>query len=54
MFTVILLQKNPILEEHKASIDLGCVYAKITKEDKGKLCALEFPTLKIFTQEYED
>lgn len=43
--------KNPILEEHKATIDLGCVYAKIIEGAEGKLCALEFPSMKIFTQE---
>lgn len=51
MFMVIPPTKNPILEEHKATIDLGCVYAKIIEGDEGKLCALEFPSMKIFTQE---
>ena len=43
--------ENLILENHKVNIDLGCVYAKIIKGDEGKLCALEFPSMKIFTQE---
>ena len=43
-----------ILEDHKVNIDLGCVYAKIIEGDEGKLCALEFPSMKIFTQENLD
>ena len=34
------------INEYKANIDLGCVYG-ITGNG---LCALEFPSLKIFTQ----
>lgn len=41
--------QNPILEDHKASIDLGCCYKDI--DANAKLCALEFPSMKIFTQE---
>lgn len=40
--------QNPILEDHKASIDLGCCYKDI--DSNVKLCALEFPSMKIFTQ----
>ncbi|MDY0052713.1 MAG: metallophosphoesterase [Aliarcobacter sp.] len=34
------------INEYKANIDLGCVYG----ETGDGLCALEFPSLKIFTQ----
>lgn len=43
-----------ILEDYEVNIDLGCVYAKIIKGNEGKLCALEFPSMKIFTQENLD
>ena len=40
---------KPVINEFKAGIDLGCVYKKETLD--GKLCALEFPSLKTFVQE---
>lgn len=39
--------EKPKINEYKAGIDLGCV----KKEQKGKLCALEFPSLKTIIQE---
>ena len=43
--------QNPIIEKHKANIDLGCVY-KPKNPNLGKLCALEFPSMNIITQDY--
>ena len=43
---------EPLLNEYSCAIDLGCYHEKI--EDKlpnPRLCALEFPSMKIFTQE---
>lgn len=45
--------KKPIIKEFSANIDLGCVYKKHWGE-KARLCALEFPSKKIFTQECID
>ena len=42
--------KDAIIQKHKASIDLGCVYKNDTSLE-GKLCALEFPSMKVFMQE---
>lgn len=43
--------QEPIITPHKASIDLGCVYNQEGKVD-GKLCALEFTSLKTIVQKY--
>lgn len=40
---------NPIVEKHKASIDLGCAYSKDTSLEP-RLCALEFPSMRVITQ----
>ena len=45
--------KKPVIMEFSANIDLGCVYKKHWGE-KARLCALEFPSKKIFTQECID
>ncbi|MBS6152363.1 MAG: metallophosphoesterase [Campylobacter gracilis] len=45
--------KKPVIAEFSANIDLGCVYKKHWGE-KARLCALEFPSKKIFTQECID
>ena len=37
---------------HSAAIDLGCYHEKDeSKLPNPRLCALEFPSMKIFTQE---
>ncbi len=41
---------TPIMEKHKASIDLGCIYTN-DESLENRLCALEFPTMKVITQE---
>lgn len=40
---------EPLINQYKASIDLGCVYKEESEE--GKLCALEFPSMKLYIQE---
>ena len=45
--------KMPAITEFSANIDLGCVYKKHWGEN-ARLCALEFPSKKIFTQENID
>lgn len=40
---------EPIIKSYKANIDLGCFYK--SESESGKLCALEFPSMKIITQE---
>lgn len=45
--------KKPVITEFSANIDLGCVYKKHWGE-KARLCALEFPSKRIFTQECID
>ena len=45
--------KKPVIMEFSANIDLGCVYKKHWGE-KARLCALEFPSKRIFTQECID
>jgi len=39
--------ENPIINEYKASIDLGCVY---DEKNEGKLCVLEYPSMKLVIQ----
>ena len=42
----------PVLNEYSAAIDLGCYHEKDeSKLPNPRLCALEFPSMKIFTQE---
>lgn len=38
---------SPDITEFSANIDTGCVY----KHDFGRLCALEFPSMRVFMQE---
>ena len=45
--------KKPVITEFSANIDLGCVYKNYWGE-KARLCAFEFPSKKIFTQENID
>ena len=43
---------TPVLNEYSVAIDLGCYHEKDeSKLPSPRLCALEFPTMKIFTQE---
>lgn len=42
----------PVINEYSAAIDLGCYHEKDeSKLPNPRLCALEFPSMKIFTQE---
>ena len=45
--------KKPVITEFSANIDLGCVYKNYWGE-KARLCAFEFSSKKIFTQENID
>ena len=45
--------KKLVITEFSANIDLGCVYKNYWGE-KARLCALEFPSKRIFTQENID
>ena len=45
--------KKPVITEFSANIDLGCVYKNYWGE-KARLCAFEFPSKRIFTQENID
>lgn len=38
---------GPDITEFSANIDTGCIY----KHDFGRLCALEFPSMRVFMQE---
>ena len=43
---------TPVINEYSAAIDLGCYHEKDeSKLPNPRLCALEFPSMKIFTQE---
>ena len=43
---------QPVINEYSAAIDLGCYHEKDeSKLPNPRLCALEFPSMKIFTQE---
>lgn len=42
-------QDSPIITAYSANIDLGCVYSH--KFKFPRLCAIEFPTMRVFTQE---
>ena len=39
---------EPLIDEYNANIDLGCYKTEI---ENPRLCALEFPSMKIYTQE---
>jgi serine/threonine protein phosphatase 1 len=42
----------PVVNEYSAAIDLGCYHEKDeSKLPNPRLCALEFPSMKIYTQE---
>ena len=42
---------EPVLNEYSAAIDLGCYHKKDeSKLPNPRLCALEFPSMRIFTQ----
>ena len=46
---------QPVINEYSAAIDLGCYHEKDeSKLPNPRLCALEFPSMKIFTQENID
>ncbi len=40
---------EPIIENYKANIDLGCFFK--SNNESGKLCVLEFPSMKTFIQD---
>ena len=43
---------QPVINEYSAAIDLGCYHEKDeSKLPNPRLCALEFPSMKIYTQE---
>lgn len=42
--------QEPIINEYSSAIDLGCYRSK-EKIPNPRLCALEFPSMKIYTQE---
>jgi serine/threonine protein phosphatase 1 len=44
--------QKPQINDFKANIDLGCFYK--SKYEAGKLCALEFPSMKTFIQKNID
>lgn len=44
------IYEEPDITEYSAGIDLGCYHSK-EKLPNPRLCALEFPTMKIYTQE---
>ena len=43
--------QEPLLNDYSCGIDLGCSYQKKEKLPNPRLCALEFPSMKIYTQE---
>lgn len=43
---------QPVLNDYSCAIDLGCYHEKDeSKLPNPRLCALEFPSMRIFTQE---
>ena len=42
--------QEPLLNDYSCGIDLGCFYQNKEKLPNPRLCALEFPSMKIFTQ----
>ena len=43
--------QEPLLNDYSCGIDLGCFYKNKEKLANPRLCALEFPSMKIYTQE---
>ena len=43
--------QEPLLNDYSCGIDLGCFYKNKEKLPNPRLCALEFPSMKIYTQE---
>ena len=43
--------QEPLLNDYSCGIDLGCFYQNKGKLPSPRLCALEFPSMKIFIQE---
>ena len=43
--------QEALLNEYSCGIDLGCFYKNKEKLPNPRLCALEFPSMKIYTQE---
>ena len=44
------IYEEPMISKHSAAIDLGCYQSK-EKLSNPRLCALEFPSMKVYTQE---
>ena len=42
--------QEPLLNDYSCGIDLGCFYQNKEKLPNPRLCALEFPSMKIYTQ----
>ena len=42
---------EPLLNDYSCGLDLGCFYQNRKKLPNPRLCALEFPSMRIFTQE---
>jgi serine/threonine protein phosphatase 1 len=42
---------EPLLNDYSCGLDLGCFYQNRKKLPNPRLCALEFPSMKIYTQE---
>ena len=48
-------EPEPTIWEHAANIDTGCCYTQFLKDGiYGKLTALQYPSMEIFSQEYLD
>ena len=43
--------QEPLLNDYSCGVDLGCFYKNKEKLPNPRLCALEFPSMKIYTQE---
>ncbi|WP_323591848.1 hypothetical protein [Aliarcobacter butzleri] len=43
--------QEPLLNDYSCGIDLGCFYKNKEKLPNPRLCALESPSMKIYTQE---
>ena len=42
--------QEPLLNDYSCGIDLGCFFKNKEKLPNPRLCALEFPSMKIYTQ----
>ena len=42
--------EEPLINDYSSAIDLGCYHSK-EKISNPRLCALEFPSMKVYTQE---